>query len=121
MSSSSASIVPCVCGLVAGAIYDHTRVKTWRFPQWVQKFGRKYISPILTSNKKTRQPVRQPTVRQRSAPVPPIHEEDIDTMFSMFPNYTRQDIKNALTRSKSNLNRAAEILLSTEPSASGSQ
>lgn len=107
--------------MVVGAIYDQTRVKAWRFPLWVQRFSRNYISPLLTSKSK-KKPTRQPAnVRTRSAPPPPIDEQDIDTMFAMFPNYTRQDIKNALIKSKSDLNRAAEILLTTEPSASGSQ
>ncbi|KAG2208947.1 hypothetical protein INT47_011087 [Mucor saturninus] len=123
LSSSSASIIPCVCGIIVGAIYDQTRAKTWRFPQWIQRFGRNYLSPLLTSKSK-KKPSRQPTtanVRPRSAPAPPIDEGDIDIMLGMFPNYTRQDIKNALIKSKSDLNRAAEILLTTEPSASGSQ
>lgn len=121
LSSSAASVVPCVCGLIVGAIYDNTRVKAWRFPQWAQTFSRKYILPVLISNKK--KPSRRataPIARQRSVPTPPIDEQDIDTMFAMFPNYSRQDIKTALTKSKSDLNRAAEILLTTEPSAGSS-
>jgi hypothetical protein len=120
LSSSAASIVPCVCGVLVGAIYDNTSVRTWRFPQWAQSFTRKYISPVLSSNKKKSSTRRAGTIPVRQAPTPPIDEQDIDTMFAMFPNYSRQDIKTALTRSKSDLNRAAEILLTTEPSAGSS-
>lgn len=124
MSDSSASIVPCLCGLIIGSIYDKTGIKSWRFPKWVRSFSSKYILPVLADKKRKR---RTPSTRRqvnevpvRRAPAPPINEQDIDTMFSMFPNYSRQDIKNALVRSKSDLNRAAEILLTTEPSAGSS-
>ncbi|KAG2229223.1 hypothetical protein INT48_002468 [Thamnidium elegans] len=79
LSSSSASIIPCLCGLVVGSMYDSTGIKAWRFPKWVRSFS---INEV---------PIRR-------APVPPINEHDIDTIFSMFPNYSRQDIKNALIR-----------------------
>ncbi|GAA5800552.1 hypothetical protein HPULCUR_005988 [Helicostylum pulchrum] len=131
LSSSSASIVPCLCGLIVGSVYDNTVIKSWRFPKWVRSFSSKYILPVLADKKRkrrrttttttattTRQQVNEVPVRR--APSPPINEQDIDTMFSMFPNYSRQDIKNALVRSKSDLNRAAEILLTTEPSAGSS-
>jgi hypothetical protein len=131
LSSSSASIVPCLCGLIVGSLYDSTGIKAWRFPKWVRSFSSKYILPVLADKKKKRRTVTAtsastPTRRQvnevpvRRAPAPPINEQDIDTMFSMFPNYSRQDIKNALITSKSDLNRAAEILLTTEPSAGSS-
>lgn len=143
MSNSSSSIIPSVCGLAVGAIYDMTAsVKQWRFPKWTRSITSKYILPVLATNnkKKTVTTIRTPdinrsstattstsTMRQRQVPSnlpppppPPIKEEDIDTMFAMFPNYSRQDIKNALISSKSDLNRAAEILLTTEPSAGSS-
>ncbi|KAL9554877.1 hypothetical protein MBANPS3_002620 [Mucor bainieri] len=139
LSNSSSSVIPSVCGLVVGALYDTTAsLKQWRFPKWTRSFTTKYILPVLATNnkKKSSTAVRTPdigqsstttassstTMRQRHAPPPPppIKEEDIDTMFAMFPNYSRQDIKNALVSSKSDLNRAAEILLTTEPSAGSS-
>lgn len=103
-------------------MYDSTGIKKWRFPRWVQSFANKYILPVLVNKKVKRRRVREVNRREpvRSAPSPPIDEQDIDTMFAMFPNYSRQDIKTALVRSKSNLNRAAEILLTTEPSAGSS-
>lgn len=107
-------------------------LKQWRFPTWVRSFASKYILPVLAVDKKvkyqshtlassTSTTSHHSTTRQR-APTP-IKDDDIETMFAMFPNYSRQDIKNALTKSKSDLNRAAEILLSSESStsASGSQ
>lgn len=128
LSSSTSSIVPCLCGLVVGNIYDSTGIKSWRFPKWVRSFSRKYILPVLADKKKKRRTTTPTTTSRRQvnevpvrrAPAPPINEQDIDTMFSMFPNYSRQDIKTALIRSKSDLNRAAEILLTTEPSAGSS-
>ncbi|CAO0792724.1 unnamed protein product [Mucor circinelloides] len=143
LSSSSSSVIPSVCGLAIGALYDMTAsVKQWRFPKWTRSITTKYILPVLATNNKKKSPtaIRTPdisqsstsasssTMRQRHVPSsnlpppppPPIKEEDIDTMFAMFPNYSRQDIKNALISSKSDLNRAAEVLLTTEPSAGGS-
>lgn len=64
---------------------------------------------------------RTTTRASPSPPQPPVSEADIDQLFAMFPNYSRQDIKNALVTSKSDLNRAAEILLTSEPSAGSSQ
>ncbi|KAI8643926.1 hypothetical protein BD408DRAFT_414108 [Parasitella parasitica] len=140
LSNSSASVIPSICGLVIGAAYDMTAgLKQWRFPKWTRSITSKYILPVLATNNKKKSTAggaasvsHSPTTtstpssaaRQRnvrsSPPPPPIKEEDIDTMFAMFPNYSRQDIKNALISSKSDLNRAAEILLSTEPSAGSS-
>ncbi|CAO3611431.1 unnamed protein product [Mucor fragilis] len=144
LSNSSSSIIPSVCGLAVGALYDMTAsLKQWRFPKWTRSFTTKYILPVLATNnkKKSSTSIRTPdiaqsstsasssTMRQRHVPSshlspppppPPIKEEDIDTMFAMFPNYSRQDIKDALISSKSDLNRAAEVLLTTEPSAGSS-
>jgi hypothetical protein len=41
-----------------------------------------------------------------------VDDEDLNTMLAMFPDYSPQDIRNALTSANSDLNRAAEILLS---------
>ncbi|KAF1806930.1 hypothetical protein V8B55DRAFT_1348231 [Mucor lusitanicus] len=142
LSNASSSIIPSVCGLAVGALYDMTApIKQWRFPKWARSLTTKYILPVLATNNKKKSPtsIRTPdiaqsstsassstTMRQRHVPSshlpppPPIKEEDIDTIFAMFPNYSRQDIKNALVSSKSDLNRAAEILLTTEPSAGSS-
>ncbi|KAK4509848.1 uncharacterized protein ATC70_007152 [Mucor velutinosus] len=147
LSNSSSSIIPSMCGLAVGALYDMTdSIKQWRFPKWTRSFTTKYILPVLATNnkKKSSTLTRTPGIAQSSTttasssssatrqrhvpssrlppppPTPPIKEEDIDTMFAMFPNYSRQDIKNALVSSKSDLNRAAEILLTTEPSAGSS-
>jgi hypothetical protein len=132
LSNSVSSLVPCLCGLIVGAIYDETNLKQWRFPKWTRSFTRNYILPILATNnkKKVRSTTTSATTsgssssvnsnRRTTPPLPPISEEDIDTMFSMFPNYSRQDIRNALITAKSDLNRAAEILLTTEPSTGSS-
>lgn len=116
---------------MVGALYDRTSIKQWRFPKWTQSFASKYILPILaTDTKKSSSRTRKVRARpppsgessiRRAPPPPPVNEEDIDTMFSMFPNYSRQDIQHALTTAKSDLNRAAEILLTTEPSAGSSR
>lgn len=129
------SIVPCLCGLIVGALYDQTNLKQWRFPKWTRSFAKNYIVPILATNnkKKISSPRGTTSIQQDIAtgssssvhrrttpPPPPISEQDIDTVFSMFPNYSRQDIRNALITAKSDLNRAAEILLTTEPSTGSS-
>ncbi|CEP07892.1 hypothetical protein [Parasitella parasitica] len=137
LSNASASVIPSICGLVIGAAYDMTAsLKQWRFPKWARSITTKYILPVLATNNENATtgraanmspspiPASAPSssTGQRhvrsSPPLPPIKAEDIDTMFAMFPNYSRQDIKNAIISSKSDLNRAAEILLSTEPSVS---
>lgn len=118
-----------------GAIYEASdNLKKWRFPKWASKFSKKYILPVLstsTSLKKTHPtpviPATSPSSSssssssRRSPPPPPIREDDIDTMFAMFPNYSRQDIRQALVEAKSDLNRAAEIILRTEPSVGSSR
>lgn len=134
LSNSIASVIPCVCGLVVGAIYEASdSLKKWRFPKWARSFTGKYVLPVISSKKTTTKqttPISAsssahtrspPNIRRRQAPLPPIRNEDIDTMFAMFPNYSREDIKNALIESKSDLNRAAEILLRTEPSVGSSR
>jgi hypothetical protein len=129
LGNFTSSIVPCFCGLAVGALYNNVNaLKQWRFPRWVRSFTSKYILPILATGSRTKyQPPRNAaassTMPRSPPPPPPVKNEDIETMFAMFPNYSRQDIKTALTKSKSDLNRAAEILLSSEPStgSSGSQ
>jgi hypothetical protein len=124
-------------------MYDNfSSIKQWRFPRWTRSFSSNYILPILSTNKKKQTPtrnintptnssysgssgsssgsgMRQRTMRASPSPLP-VNEADVDQLFAMFPNYSRQDIKNALVQSKSDLNRAAEILLTTEPSAGSS-
>ncbi|KAI9476445.1 MAG: hypothetical protein EXX96DRAFT_577200 [Benjaminiella poitrasii] len=123
LSNSMTSAVPCLCGLAAGALYDtNDNIKQWRFPKWIKTFTSKYILPILNTNNK-----KKPT--RRAAPAVPVHpqpnmksssvkKEDIDTMVTMFPTYSRQNIENALMKTKSDLNRAAEILLMEDASSS---
>ncbi|KAI8086980.1 uncharacterized protein B0P05DRAFT_585203 [Gilbertella persicaria] len=109
LSNTSASAIPSLCGLVIGKLYYHTKsIQQWRFPAWIRSWTSNYMMPLLSTTKKQ-------SYTQVATPV--IQQQDIDTMFAMFPNYSRQDIERALTRAKSDLNRAAEILLSSEPSA----
>ncbi|KAI8991544.1 hypothetical protein BDF20DRAFT_845231 [Mycotypha africana] len=146
LSNHNSSIIPCLCGLAIGAVYDNSNIlKRWRFPRWLRRLTSKYIVPVLGTNKPssgtslnnvsnsvrplsastaTTMPNVQSSSLARSPTAPrssrSLKEEDINTMFAMFPNYSREDIKNALIQSNSNLNRAAEILLTTEPSAGSS-
>ncbi|ORZ11091.1 hypothetical protein BCR42DRAFT_421547 [Absidia repens] len=45
------TIVPCMCGLLAGAFYrsDIANIKQWRFPAQIQSFSIHYIQPIIAS------------------------------------------------------------------------
>ncbi|KAI8879401.1 hypothetical protein K501DRAFT_226749 [Backusella circina FSU 941] len=132
-SMSASSIVPCICGWVIGAAYasNVSNIKKWRFPVWTSKMASKYILPLLATNKKLKSDRRTPSVntssssssssnsssRRRTPPQPQqeaeplVSEENIDTMMAMFPDYTRDNIKDALVRSNQDLNHAADILL----------
>jgi hypothetical protein len=49
-----------------------------------------------------------------------VKEEDIQTMLAMFPDYTKLEVERALRTAKSDLNRAADILLTQTSTASSS-
>jgi hypothetical protein len=121
----SGSIVPCICGWVIGAAYasNVANVKKWRVPAWMGKMASKYILPLLVTNSKSKSDHRRSRtsadhVSSRRSPPPPqqespivVSEENIDTMVAMFPDYSRENIKDALVRSNQDLNHAADILL----------
>jgi hypothetical protein len=124
----SGSIVPCICGWVIGAAYasNVANVKKWRVPVWMGKMASKYILPLLVTNSKSKSNNRRSRTsadnvgssRSSPPPLPPqqespivVSEESIDTMVAMFPDYSRENIKDALVRSNQDLNHAADILL----------
>ncbi|KAL0080115.1 hypothetical protein F4703DRAFT_1957964 [Phycomyces blakesleeanus] len=141
-SNGLASAIPCLCGLLVGAVYDANlgAIKEYRFPRWMSSFASRFVLPILntspvagSSGSRTR-PASSPAVSQRrgretnrdlrqrrphqqqeqqeqAAVVVP--EEDINAMMSMFPEIGRQNVISALVQSHNDLNRAAEIILST--------
>lgn len=45
------SIVSAVCGILAGMLYRSNVLgsRSWRIPQWVQRLGKTYLSPLLES------------------------------------------------------------------------
>lgn len=45
------SIVSAACGILAGMLYRSNMLgsRSWRIPQWVQKLGKTYLSPMLES------------------------------------------------------------------------
>lgn len=49
-----------------------------------------------------------------------VKEEDVQTMLAMFPDYTKLEVERALRTAKSDLNRAADILLTQTSTASSS-
>ncbi|KAI7871503.1 hypothetical protein BDF14DRAFT_1761857 [Spinellus fusiger] len=127
-SQRMSSAVPCLLGVFLGVAYDANigGLKEFRFPSWISAFvnhaypssstrsrttisGSPSISRINTlapdaSNIRQR---RQPPLNQV------IPEENIAAMMSMFPEAGRENILNALTRTHNDLNRAAELLLTT--------
>ncbi|KAI8978155.1 hypothetical protein BDB01DRAFT_800949 [Pilobolus umbonatus] len=101
------SMIPCLCGWVTGWMYDANikDIKEWRFPTWMRKVTSKYILPILSSRS---------TVTQRQSAHVNVDDENINTMISMFPHSSRENIKSALIQSHQDLNRAAEILINEQ-------
>ncbi|KAI8332454.1 hypothetical protein BC941DRAFT_436751 [Chlamydoabsidia padenii] len=141
LSRFPSSILPCQFGILIGAIYNWNlgNIQQWRFPARIRSFLSTYLLPILstsTQQQQQQQPTRlprsssrpsssssssHPPIRRRNVPdqvdLPP-STENIDTLISMFPDYSRDMIVNALVSSRHDLNRAAETLLTTTPSSS---
>ncbi|KAI8375754.1 hypothetical protein EDC96DRAFT_496436 [Choanephora cucurbitarum] len=115
LSNSGTAIIPAVTGIVMGSVYRQTKaIQQWRFPGWIRAIASKYF--VGTYQKKNRSRPASPRLQQTVI----VEQEDINTMLAMFPNYSRQEVERALISSSSDLNRAAEILLSSEPSAGSS-
>lgn len=117
LSNSVLSAIPCFYGFIIGSSYENiSALQQWRFPKSITNL----ISKYTKSNKKksSRTPTNPTPIASTSAQAPlsppSVDEEDINTMLAMFPDYPRETIRNALASSNSDLNRAAEILLSTE-------
>ncbi|KAI8381126.1 uncharacterized protein BYT42DRAFT_565351 [Radiomyces spectabilis] len=62
ISQGFSTIIPCVCGLMAGALWrsDIGNIKRWRFSCRIREFSARYIQPMLAT---------APTARS-SAPLP---------------------------------------------------
>ncbi|KAI8327238.1 hypothetical protein BD560DRAFT_418389 [Blakeslea trispora] len=115
LSNSGTAIVPAVSGIAIGIIYRQSKaIQQWRFPSWIRSIASKYLVGTYHKKNASRQP--SPRLQQTVA----VDQEDIETMLAMFPNYSRQEVERALINSRSDLNRAAEVLLSSEPSAGSS-
>ncbi|KAI8076884.1 uncharacterized protein BX664DRAFT_344168 [Halteromyces radiatus] len=62
------TIVPCVCGLLAGAFYrsDVGGIKQWRFSDRLQSFSSRYLQPLLATPPVPRSnnalPIRRPII-----------------------------------------------------------
>jgi membrane associated rhomboid family serine protease len=54
------SLVSAGCGVLAGIMYRSNILgsRTWRIPQWVQKLGRNYLTPLLGSSRMPRRSAR---------------------------------------------------------------
>ncbi|KAG0174750.1 hypothetical protein DFQ28_002392 [Apophysomyces sp. BC1034] len=131
-SRSTFSMVPCLCGLATGALYDSNvmGVKQWRFPARLRYLAYNYI-PFMTdkpmdagsspdaseatrSRRNQQASNEQQQQRQRQRQQQRIPEESIDAVASMFPDHSRAVISSALARADLDPNRAAEILLSSQ-------
>lgn len=54
------SIISAACGILAGMLYRSNVLgsRTWRVPQWMQRLGKTYISPMLDSGRMPRRSTR---------------------------------------------------------------
>ncbi|KAI8393479.1 uncharacterized protein BYT42DRAFT_551162 [Radiomyces spectabilis] len=131
ISHSVSSIIPCACGWVISQLYQSNvgYIKQWRFPSALRSFASSYILPILSTKSKSStsssRASNSPSIarpsgsRQRrgvSAQTSRVSEENIRTVSSMFPGYSRETIINAIVSARYDLNRAAEILLTSNAS-----
>lgn len=117
LSNSFPSFLSCFCGLLIGSIYDHTAIKKWRFPTAIRYFTTKYLLPLLGTHKQNSRTANKSSHRTEQMQV---KEEDVQTMLAMFPDYTKLEVERALRTAKSDLNRAADILLTQTSTASSS-
>lgn len=52
LSQSFGTAVPCMCGLMAGALYrsDVGSIKQWRFPSLLRSFASRFLEPLLSTS-----------------------------------------------------------------------
>ncbi|ORE05230.1 hypothetical protein BCV72DRAFT_142925 [Rhizopus microsporus var. microsporus] len=117
LSNYFPSFLSCFCGLLIGSIYDNTAIKKWRFPTAIRYFTTKYLLPLLGTHKQKSRTENRSSHRTGQMQV---KEEDVQTMLAMFPDYTKLEVERALRTAKSDLNRAADILLTQTSTASSS-
>ncbi|KAI9262179.1 hypothetical protein BDA99DRAFT_510469 [Phascolomyces articulosus] len=122
---SPTSVAPSLCGFIAGMMYhmDLAGIQRYRFPQWLFPRRRPVSDtpsvPGPSSSRRQRQQPRQ----HRPAPSPPrqqptVTEENVNAIASMFPDHSRDAVTSALVSAHNDMNRAAEILLTTAPQQS---
>ncbi|ORX57449.1 hypothetical protein DM01DRAFT_1406016 [Hesseltinella vesiculosa] len=123
-----ASLLPAIAGWLSGAVYSANigNISRWRFPQAIRSLASRYLLPFLgtsgpisTPSSRTSPTTGRPSRSHQpeEVQVPP-SSENVDTLMSMFPDRTRENVSSALVSSNHDVNRAAEILLTTAPSAS---
>ncbi|KAI9498577.1 hypothetical protein BDB00DRAFT_391450 [Zychaea mexicana] len=68
ISQSFATIVPCICGMMAGALYrsDVGNVKKWRFPRYVRNAASRVSDASLASGPIPRSSTTMPTTARSS-------------------------------------------------------
>ncbi|KAI8369886.1 hypothetical protein EDC96DRAFT_543050 [Choanephora cucurbitarum] len=73
-SQSYQTLVPTLCGLLAGALYrtDITNMKQWRFPGILQRLTKRLIKPYLVSSPIARSAATTPTQRPFIAGITPV-------------------------------------------------
>ncbi|KAK9897263.1 hypothetical protein P389DRAFT_55154 [Cystobasidium minutum MCA 4210] len=54
------SLVTAACGILAGVLYRSNILgsRSWRIPQWLQRLGKTYLSPLLDSGRMPRRSAR---------------------------------------------------------------
>ncbi|KAI8967879.1 hypothetical protein BDF20DRAFT_897590 [Mycotypha africana] len=71
LSGISQTLVPVLCGLIAGAVYrtDIANLKRWRFPVALQRFTSRYLKPFLSTSPIARSSATTPDQRPILTPV----------------------------------------------------
>ncbi|KAI8145641.1 hypothetical protein BJV82DRAFT_601720 [Fennellomyces sp. T-0311] len=113
------SVAPSLCGFVAGLMY-HTNVagiQRWRFPQWIVPPKRRPTAMPESAPSSSASPRRARTdaPRPRQQGQMAVSEENVNAVALMFPDHSRDAVTSALIAARNDMNRAAEILLTSSP------
>ncbi|KAI7852788.1 hypothetical protein BDC45DRAFT_537001 [Circinella umbellata] len=125
---SPTSVAPSLCGFVAGMMYhlDLGGIQRYRFPQWIFPRRKPPTSTPSVPDGPSSSRLRRQQPRHVSTSPPPqqqrqqsvVSEENVNAVANMFPDHSRDAVTSALVTARNDMNRAAEILLTSAPQQS---